>query len=67
MEREFISSSISSEQIIYDKSGIAEKYVLINNEASIKKIHNFFTSNKSILLINFIEIFYYKIKYLKII
>lgn len=52
MEREFISSSISSEQIIYDKSGIAEKYVLINNEASIKKIHNFFTSNKSILLIN---------------
>lgn len=52
MEKEFISSTISYEQIIEDKSGIAEKYVLINNEASIKKIYKFFTSDKKILLIN---------------
>lgn len=52
MEREFISSSVDCEQIIKDKNGIAEKYVLINNEASIKKIYSFFTSDKKILLIN---------------
>lgn len=52
MKREFLNQAIGYEQIVNDNTGIAERYVLKNNEASIKKIHNFFSSDKNILLIN---------------
>ncbi len=42
MKREFLNQAIGYEQIVNDTTGIAERYVLKNNEASIKKIHNFF-------------------------
>lgn len=52
MNREFLNQSIDCEQLINNPNGQAEKYVLKNNEASIKKIHAFFTSDKNILLVN---------------
>lgn len=52
MKREFLNPSVDAEQIVNNQNGIAEKYVLKNNEASIKKIHSFFNSDKNILLLN---------------
>lgn len=52
MKREFLNPAVDSEQIINNTQGFADKYILKNNEASIKKIHNFFTGSKSVLLLN---------------
>ena len=52
MKREFLNQAVDYEQIVNDNTGIAERYVLKNNKASIKKIHGFLSSDKSILLIN---------------
>jgi hypothetical protein len=52
MEEGFLNSSVNCELLLKNQNGTAEKYVLINNEASIKKIYTFFTSDKSVLLLN---------------
>lgn len=53
MNTKYLKNTVDSEYIINNKDGIAEKYVLMNNESSIKKVFNFFASDdKNILLLN---------------
>ena len=52
MENNFLEKTVDFNQLLDSQTEYAEKYVLKNNESSLRKIFNFFASSKNILLIN---------------